>query len=315
MIDKTSFQIMLELCRNGRASNAKIAHTLGLSVLTVAKKINAMIANDVFAIKAIPNPVKMGYQASAFIGLKVDLKRMDDICAHLANNVHVNLVVTCFGRFDILLLVYFSEWHLLQTFVSKELPKVDGINHINTYLISEAKKRNQEIVSRDPSNNEPVEIDEIDHLLIRELMQNGNPNYADLAAKLSISASTMSRRVATLLKSEIIEIMAIPNLSKLGYSASAFVFSHVDLKKTDKICEQLSSLAEVHTVLRLMNDYDILFGVNTADHDALYNFFKNKIANIEGIISTETLIRGQFLYFSGEAMFMPSWGIQSAKTI
>lgn len=314
MLDKLSFQVMLELCRNGRASNAKIAQTLGISELTVAKKINTMIANDVFAIKAIPNPLKMGYQASAVIGLKVDLKHIDNICVQLADNIHINLLVTCFGRFDILLLVYFSEWQMLQSFIKDELPSFKGINHIDTYLISESKKRYRDKKAGDTINGKPVELDEIDQLLIKELMRDGNPNYTDLANKFSISISTISRRIANLLKAEVIEILAIPNPSKLGYSASAFAFLRVDLSKVNQICEKLSSYPEVHTVLTLMNDYDILFGVNSTDLEALYDFFKSKIAKIEGIVSTESLIRGYFLYFSSDAMFLPSWAEQASAS-
>jgi len=306
MLDKISFQIMLELCRNGRASKSKIARNLGISMMTVAKRINAMIDNDVIAIKAIPNPVKMGYKASAFIGLKVDLKLIDDICAQLADNVHISLVVTCFGRFDVLLLVYFREWQLLQDFVRQDITLIKGINHIETYLISKAKKQCQEIVPADVVDGNHVELDELDQQIIKELVRNGNPNYTDLAEKLSTSVSTISRRITGLLKSNIIEILAIPNPSKIGYSASAFTLLRVNLSKADKICDQLSAYPEVNTVLRLMNDYDILFGINAADPEALFNFSKSKIANIDGILSSETFIRGSFLYFSADAMFMPS---------
>ena len=297
---------MLELCRNGRASKSKIARNLGISVMTVAKRINAMLEDDVIAIKAIPNPVKMGYKASAFIGLKVDLKLIDNICAQLVDNVHINLVVTCFGRFDVLLLVYFHEWQMLQNFIRQDISEIKGINHIETYLISEAKKRGQELVPTNAVNSSRIDMDELDQLLVKELVRNGNPDYTDLAKKLSTSISTISRRITGLLKSEIIEILAIPNPPKLGYSASAFTLLHVDLNKADKICDQLSAYPEVHTVLRLMNDFDILFGINAADPEALFEFSKSKIAKIDGILSSETFIRGSFLYFSADAMFMPS---------
>jgi len=305
MLDKNSFRIMIELCRNGRISNAKIAKTLGMSELTVAKKINAMLKNEIIAIKAIPNPVKMGYQASALIGLNVDMKRSDEICARLMDNVHINLVMTCFGKFDILLIVYFSEWKMLQDFIREELPKIKGINSIYTYLISEARKLYQESITNN-EENEPKELDELDQALIKELIKNGDPNYNVLARKLSTSVSTVSRRIAAMLRSEVIRILGIPNPSKLGYLVSAFVLLHVDISKVNKIYQQLAVYSEIHLVMRLMNGADILFGINATDPQALYDFMKNKIANINGILGSETFIRGNFLYFSADALFMPS---------
>lgn len=305
---------MLELCRNGRATNAKIAQELGISVPTVAKKINSMLRDGVIAIKAIPSPANMGYKAAAFIGLTVDLKQIDNICAQLVDNIHINLLVTCFGGFNILLIVYFQDWPMLETFIKEELPGIKGVNRINTYLISEAKKRYHEILPDGLAVNKSVTTDAFDQLLIKELIRNGRPNFIDLADKLHVNVSTISRRIAALLKSEIIEIMAVPNPAKIGYSASAFVLLHVDLSRPGEICDELSGYAEVHLVMRLMNDYDILFGVNTSDNESLYDFLKTKIANIDGVLSMDTLVRGNFLYFSADAMFMPAMRGSIAKT-
>lgn len=305
MVDSTSFRIILELCRDGKLSNAKIAEILNISEVTVAKKIDALLSNGIIAIKGIPNPVRMGYVASAFIGLKVDLKKINDVCTQLMDNTHINLVVTCFGRFDILLIVYFREWQGLQEFVRTELPGIKGINHIETYLISGVTKRYDD-KKKSNTANKPVLVDDIDQQIIQELGRNGRPCYADVARRLGISVSTVSRRTASLLRDDLIEIVAIPNPPKLGYSASGFVLLSVDLSKIDSICDQLAHFPEVHLVMRLMNDYDILFGVNTTDPETLFDFFKNKIANIDGILSSETFIRGEFLYFSADAMFMPS---------
>jgi DNA-binding Lrp family transcriptional regulator len=93
-------------------------------------------------------------------------------------------------------------------------------------------------------------------------------------------------------------IRAIPNPSKIGYSANAYIFVHAELDKVDKICDQLSSYPEVHQVMRLMNGFEILFGVHSPNPEILYNFFRSKIMNMDGILNTETFIRGDFVYFN-----------------
>ena len=304
MFDDISFKIMLELCQDGRASNAKLAKKLGINVSTVAKRTNAMIGEGLIAIKAVPNPVKMGHQVAAFIGLDVNLKKIGSVCAHLVNNTHIHLVVSSFGRFDILLIVYFPDWGMLQNFIREELPGLGGVNRIVTYLISEAWKQHRNIFTNNSANDKPVLIDEVDRKLIEELMRNGPSNYADLANKIGISPATISRRIASLTKEDIIRIVAIPDPVKLGYLANAFVVLRADLAKVDKICSQLSSFPEVHLVLRLMNDYDVLFGINSLDLKTLYDFLESKVANVEGILNTETFIFGNFLYFNTGAVLL-----------
>jgi Lrp/AsnC family transcriptional regulator for asnA, asnC and gidA len=311
MLDKNSLKILNELCHDGRYSNAKLAHKLSINVATVAKKINAMIEEGVIVIKAMPNPAKMGYQAQAFIGLYVDFKKMDSVCNQLMDNPHVNTMVDSFGRFNVLLIVFFREWKMLQNFIQEELPRIEGVNHIETYLMSQYKEGNSGIFPNILTESKPALIDELDEKLIEELIRNGRHNYNDLANKLGVSAPTVSRRIALLLKEGIIRILAIPNPSRLGYSANAFIVARAELTKVHKICDQLSSYPEVYVVMRLMNDFDILLGVYSANIDTLQEFLKNKIANIDGILSTEIFIRGNFYYFSASAVFPPYIGYPS----
>jgi DNA-binding Lrp family transcriptional regulator len=103
----------------------------------------------------------------------------------------------------------------------------------------------------------------------------------------------------------MIKIIAIPSPSKLGYSANAFILVRTELAKVDKICDQLSSCPEALLVMRLMNNFDILIDVYSANIDTLYEFLKGKMANIDGILSTEVFMHGNFHYTSAYAVFPP----------
>lgn len=307
MLDKTNFRIMVELCRDGRASNAQLAQKLNLSVSTVAKRLEAIIREGIVAIKALPNPAKMGYEAGAIIGLNAAPKKLDSVCAQLKDDPHVNLLVTTFGRFDIIMMVYFKEWHILHNYIDEVLPKIKGVNQIETFLVAAAKKRYQGIFCGGIiAHEKPVELDETDQRLIKELIKDGRPSYAGLADKLDISRSTVSRRISSLIQEEIIKIIAIPNPSKLGYSANALVALRGNPGMVEDICDQLSNYNEIHIVLRLMNGFDILFGINSPTNTTLYEFIKNELSTIDGIQNSESFILGDLLYFSADAVFLPT---------
>ena len=313
MLDSISFRILVELCHDGRASNVKLARELGISPVTVAKKIRTMVNEGVITIKAMPNPAKTGYYAQAFIGLCVNLKKIHGICDQLMDNIHVNMVTTSFGRFDILLIVFFSDFETLQDFIKEYLPQIEGINTIDTYIILEDKRRNRGVFPSDSTKSKPKPIDEVDGKIIEELIRNGRPNSTALANKLGISKATLSRRIALLLKESVIKILAIPDFSKIGYSSNAYILICAEIAKIDDVCDQLFLYPEVHLVMRLASDFDILVGVYSANSDTLFEFLETKVGNIDGIFKTETCIRGNYYYFSADAVFPPSVAYHSGS--
>ena len=117
-----------------------------------------------------------------------------------------------------------------------------------------------------------------------------------------MSRSTVSRRINALINKEIIKIVAIPNLSKLGYSANAFVAINANPAMVDKIYDQLSKYKEIHIIIRIMNGFNIIFGINCLTHKQLYEFVKNDISNIDGVLDTETFVVADFIHFNADAM-------------
>jgi DNA-binding Lrp family transcriptional regulator len=163
----------------------------------------------------------------------------------------------------------------------------------------------------DADNIEVTRLDELDRKLIQALIGNGGTGYETLADHLEVSTATVSRRVTALLKKDIIKILAIPNPAKLGYAANAFVVLQCELARVDEICDRLGDFTEVNVVMKLMNNFEVLFSVNTLSPETLYEFVKNRVASLKGVTNTETFIRGDFLYFSADAMFIPAAGLMA----
>jgi DNA-binding Lrp family transcriptional regulator len=290
MIDNINRQIIAALKSDGRYSYAGLAKLLGINVATVAKRIDKMLQEDVISIRAVLNPFKLGYNAHALITLDIDLTKVDQICTQFVNNHNISLVVTTFGRFDVILLADFSTWEMLQTYITKELPKVEGIIKIDAFPIIENKKIYNPLFKYDSNMSKAVSIDEIDQAIIEELERNGRSSYAELASKLGISLATVSRRVARLIKEDIIKISAIRNPSKLGYLANAYIVLRADLNKVGAICAELSVYPKVHLIMTLMSGFEILVGIHLQNPEMLYRFILEEIAKIDGVSNIETFI-------------------------
>jgi DNA-binding Lrp family transcriptional regulator len=290
MIDNINRRIISALKSDGRYSYAALARELGVNVATVTKRIDKMLEEGAITIRAVLNPFKLGYNAHALITLDIDLNKVDQICAQLVSNHNLSLVVTTFGRFDVLLLADFVNLPVLQDFITGDLPRIEGIIKIDAYPVIENKKLYNPMFKYDPTVTRPVSIDETDRIIIEDLERNGRENYAELAAKLGISLATISRRVARLKDEDIIKISAIRNPSQMGYLANAYAFIRADLNKVNAICSELAVYPEVHLIMTLMSGFEILAGIHLPNPEMLYRFVADRIANIEGVSNIETFV-------------------------
>ena len=298
MINGLDRKLVLALQQNGRASHVELATQLGVHVSTVAKKMEALDQNETMKIRALPNPFKLGFIAHAFIAIEADSKKINDICQTLYQHFNVNLVVTVFGRFDILAIVYFPTWEKLLDFVFTDLCVTEGVNNVETFFVKDIKKR---LYGRVFDNVVPAKIDGVDLKIIEKLTENGRYTAQHLAEDLGISLPTCIRRLSRLLVENVIEIKAVPNPSKIGYPSNAFMLLKVDHDKLEKVCAILKSYPNVFLVMTLFNSYDIVIGFNAASSEELHNLINSEILSIDGIIGDETIVRAEIKkrYYGG----------------
>jgi Lrp/AsnC family transcriptional regulator for asnA, asnC and gidA len=288
-VESIDRRIIAALKREGRHSYASLAKELHIHAATIARRVEKMLVGEVIDIKAVLNPFKLGYNAHAFIALDIDLTKVDRVAARLVNNHNISLVVTTFGRYAMLLLADFPTWEMLQDYITRELPRIEGINKADAFPVIENKKLYNPLFKNDGTGG-PASIDETDKTIIEELEKNGRASYAELAAKLGVSLATVSRRVARLQAENIIRISAIRNPVRLGYLANAYIVLRADLSKVDAICAALAVHHEVHMIMTLMSGFEILAGIHLQNPERLYRFIVKEIAGIDGVTGNETFI-------------------------
>ncbi len=293
MISKTDQRLITELQKDGRASYAELAQKLGITASTVAKRVGRLTSSGIIDIRAVQNPLKLGLMANALIAIKADPTKIDEICDQLSKNFYVNNVMTVFGPFDILIIVFFPTWEMLFNFNSNGLSSMDGVLQFETFQIKEIKKRSHQVVENSSRYEKPQKLKEIDWKLIRELVRDGRINISELSLKLETHISTVSRRISALIHDNVIKIQAIPNPSKFGYSSNAVLLLDVEPTKAKSIHNHLLHHPEVHLFITLINRSGIIIGIHATNNEALYRFIKGKISPLPGIIGIQTFIRGE----------------------
>lgn len=293
MITKTEQRLITELQKDGRATYADLAAKLKITPLTAAKTVERLLASGIIEIRAVQNPFKLGLMANALIAIKAESAEIDNICNKLAGNFHVNNVMTVFGPYDILTIVFFPTWEMLFEFIETGLSRMKGVLQFETFPIKDIKKRSHQIIEESSKQERTEKLKDIDWKLIRELGKDGRMNISELSNRIGTHISTVSRRIATLIDQNIIKIQAVPNPSKFGYSSNAVLFLDVQPTKREEVCKSLLHLPEIHLYITLLNRSGVIVGIHETNNESLYRFIKAKISSLEGIIGVQTFIRGE----------------------
>ena len=289
--NKTDLKLIAELQKDGGVSYSDLGNRLGITPRTVAKRVEGLIESKLMTIRAQPNPYKLGLSASAVIAIKADPTKIGAVCEKLSGYFNVNLVQTVFGRFDILIIVYFPSWELLHQFINDELYTIDGVTQFELYFIKDVFKRYDRFFEKEPFAKDRLKLKEADWTLIKELAEDGRANPADLAEKLGIHITTVYRRMAALVKRNVIKNSGVPNPSRLAFSANAYIILDVDPDEVDNTCTSLYPSPEVHFILTLSKRSGMILCLHTRNNETLYEFLKQRISPLKGLINTETFLR------------------------
>jgi Lrp/AsnC family transcriptional regulator for asnA, asnC and gidA len=137
-------------------------------------------------------------------------------------------------------------------------------------------------------------MDKIDSRIITLLKQDGRMPNTELAKRLSLSETTIRKRLKKLIESETIQIVAVVNQQKLGEEIRGNIKIKVDSKKTDRIIRGLKRLKPIWYIAHLAGavDFDVEFSVR--NHLELRDLLSD-INKIEGVIRTQTSFRLQLI--------------------
>lgn len=129
-----------------------------------------------------------------------------------------------------------------------------------------------------------------DRTIIRLLQHNARISYAELSRATHIPESTVRRRMERLQQRGIIQFSMLADPAKLGYDIRAMICLRVELTRLTEIGKTVEAMNEVTFAAFLTGDFDVILQVVVQSQDALVEFLTEKVARIEGVRSTETLV-------------------------
>ena len=119
---------------NPRATYATIARETDASESTIKRRVEALIERGVVTPAMLPDVFQLGYETSAFVGLRVDLGQLDTIAAELARLPETTMVAETMGRYDLIIFVAETSNQGLRQLVSGKIAAIPGVRETETFV-------------------------------------------------------------------------------------------------------------------------------------------------------------------------------------
>jgi Lrp/AsnC family transcriptional regulator, regulator for asnA, asnC and gidA len=119
---------------DGRRPYAQIGRELKVPEATVRQRAERLIGRGVVQVVGVTDPLAMGFQQPALIGLKVDAARIEQIAEQIALLDEVTYLVVTAGRFDMVCEVVCEDNEHLLKVLTGSLAGIDGIRSTETLV-------------------------------------------------------------------------------------------------------------------------------------------------------------------------------------
>jgi Lrp/AsnC family transcriptional regulator for asnA, asnC and gidA len=139
-------------------------------------------------------------------------------------------------------------------------------------------------------NKSGLELDEIDHAIVRMLQEDGRRAYASIAEDLNLAPSTVQQRANRLLEAGFLTIKGIVHPADLPEQVVAMIAIKANGSQLYSAAAQIGALAEVRWVVICAGSYDILAEVVCQDNQHLLSLLADKLSAVEGVRETVTFL-------------------------
>ena len=133
-LDRTDFNIIGLLQKDGRMPSSEIAKKTGVSEATVRYRLKKLIDGGFIQIVAAGNPIKLGFGIAANIGVYTESLHIEDIIAELKKIKRLSYIAQMTGEPAIELETFVESIEDLHQLLS-QIENIRGIKSIETSFI------------------------------------------------------------------------------------------------------------------------------------------------------------------------------------
>jgi Lrp/AsnC family transcriptional regulator for asnA, asnC and gidA len=132
-------------------------------------------------------------------------------------------------------------------------------------------------------------LDEVSKLIIEQLQKDGRKSYAEIGKVVGLSEAAVRQRVQKLTESGVLQIVAVTDPLKLGFSRQAMIGIRC-VGDSMQVADAIAKIPSVDYVVLTAGSFDIMAEVVCEDDDQLIELLNDKIRSLPGVVSSETFV-------------------------
>jgi Lrp/AsnC family transcriptional regulator, regulator for asnA, asnC and gidA len=139
-LDEVDRGIIGALQADGRRPYSRIAAQLGVSESVVRYRAQRLDQAGVLQVVGIADPMRIGFDRMALIGVKARPGTVDAVCAAITAFPETSYVVAIAGSFDVMVEVVCRDTAHFTELLTQRLHHVDGVVSAESFLVLEIHK-------------------------------------------------------------------------------------------------------------------------------------------------------------------------------
>ena len=133
-LDEIDHKIIVALQNDGRLAFAQIAEQLNVSPGMIRIRYNHLIETGMLRVVAITNPLRMGFETMALIGIKAEGDKLLEVADRISALDEVIYLIIVSGAYDIIAEVVCRDQNHLLQFLTDRMYKIDGIRESESFI-------------------------------------------------------------------------------------------------------------------------------------------------------------------------------------
>lgn len=139
-LDDIDRQIVSALQHDGRRPYSRLAADIGVAEGVVRYRVQRMERAGILQIVGIADPLKVGFDLMAMVGVRVVPGRLDDVAAEISTLAETSYVASLAGAFDLIVEVVCRDTAHFTRLLTQQIQHVPGVASTQSFLIMEIHK-------------------------------------------------------------------------------------------------------------------------------------------------------------------------------
>ena len=300
MLNETDRRIAAVLMASPRASWRTVAEVLDLSERTIVRRAAPLLHDGTLRPTAVRNPARFPRIVPMVLRIRCRPKRIKAIAAGLARRPDTVWVDILGGGTEISSVLFLDGAEARNTLLLRDLPATADVLSWEAYDLmkvfpagfawSGGLLSTQEFETLATFTHDPIAaptIQPFDEALIDHLAADARAGYNELAAALDTSASTVRRRLETLLAAHMLRLACEVDLAQLGIATEALLWIATGPAALEQAGTTLSRHPQVRFTAATTGSANLLVAVAAENLDALYTFLTTTVGALDDLRSLE----------------------------